>query len=74
MRWTRTIQTVDVHCEGEIGRVVTGGVLNVPGASMAEKLDHLNRVDDALRRWLCSEPRGRSACSFRPATPRRMSA
>ncbi|MFZ5709798.1 MAG: proline racemase family protein [Pseudomonadota bacterium] len=64
MRWTRTIQTVDVHCEGEIGRVVTGGVLNVPGASMAEKLDHLNRVDDALRRWLCSEPRSGPAGSF----------
>ena len=53
MRWGRTIQTVDVHCEGEIGRVITGGVLNIPGATMAEKLHHLNTVDDGLRRWLC---------------------
>ena len=64
MRFSRTIQTVDVHCEGEIGRVITGGVLNVPGATMAEKLNHLNSVDDGLRRWLCSEPRSGPAGSF----------
>lgn len=64
MRWTRTLQTVDVHCAGEIGRVITGGVLNIPGASMAEKLHHLNSVDDSLRRWLCSEPRSAPAGSF----------
>jgi proline racemase len=64
MRWSRTIQTVDVHCAGEIGRVITGGVLNVPGATMAEKLHHLNAVDDSLRRWLCSEPRSAPAGSF----------
>jgi proline racemase len=64
MRWNRTIQTVDVHCAGEIGRVITGGVLNIPGATMAEKLNHLNHVDDSLRRWLCSEPRSAPAGSF----------
>lgn len=69
MRWNRTIQTVDVHCEGEIGRVITGGVLNIPGATMAEKLHHLNTVDDSLRRWLCSEPRSAPAGSFCLLTP-----
>ncbi len=69
MRWGRTIQTVDVHCEGEIGRVITGGVLNIPGATMAEKLHHLNTVDDGLRRWLCSEPRSGPAGSFCLLTP-----
>lgn len=69
MRWSRTIQTVDVHCAGEIGRVITGGVLNIPGRTMAEKLDHLNRVDDSLRRWLCSEPRSGPAGSFCLLTP-----
>lgn len=64
MRWNRTIQTVDVHCAGEIGRVITGGVLNVPGKTMADKLHHLNTVDDSLRRWLCSEPRSGPAGSF----------
>ena len=69
MRFSRTIQTVDVHCEGEIGRVITGGVLNIPGATMAEKLHHLNAVDDGLRRWLCSEPRSGPAGSFCLLTP-----
>jgi len=69
MRFSRTLQTVDTHCEGEIGRVVTGGVLNIPGATMAEKLHHLNTVDDSLRRWLCSEPRSGPAGSFCLLTP-----
>jgi proline racemase len=69
MRWNRMIQTVDVHCAGEIGRVITGGVLNIPGATMAEKLQHLNTVDDSLRRWLCSEPRSGPAGSFCLLTP-----
>jgi len=69
MRWSRTIQTVDVHCAGEIGRVITGGVLNIPGATMADKLHHLNAVDDSLRRWLCSEPRSAPAGSFCLLTP-----
>lgn len=64
MRFSRTIQTVDVHCAGEIGRVITGGVLNIPGTTMAEKLHHLNTADDSLRRWLCSEPRSAPAGSF----------
>jgi len=69
MRWSRTVQTVDVHCAGEIGRVIVSGVLNVPGATMAEKLHHLNAVDDSLRRWLCSEPRSGPAGSFCLLTP-----
>ncbi len=64
MRWTRTLQTVDVHCAGEIGRVITGGVLDIPGKTMADKLSHLNNVDDGLRQFLCSEPRGNPAGSF----------
>ena len=63
MRWTRTLQLVDVHCAGEIGRVITGGVLDVPGKTMADKLDHINKVDDSLRRLLCSEPRSGPAGS-----------
>lgn len=64
MRWTRTLQTVDVHCAGEIGRLVTGGVMDIPGATMADKLRHLNEGNDSLRRFLCSEPRSGPAGSF----------
>lgn len=64
MRWTRTLQTIDVHCAGEIGRVVSGGVVTVPGDTMAAKLAHINEIDDGLRRLLCSEPRSGPAGSF----------
>ncbi|MDX3926558.1 MAG: proline racemase family protein [Shinella sp.] len=57
MRWKRTIQLLDVHCEGEIGKVAIGGVPKIPGNSIAEQLNHINTVDDSLRRFLCLEPR-----------------
>lgn len=57
MRWKRTIQLVDVHCEGEIGRLATGGVPNIPGNSIAEQLNYINTVDGSIRRFLCLEPR-----------------
>ena len=58
MRWKKTLQVVDVHCEGEIGKVITSTTLDVPGATMLDKLVHLNTVDDSLRRLVCFEPRG----------------
>ena len=69
MRWSRTLQLIEVHCEGEIGRVVTGGLLDLPGATIAAKLDHINRVDDSLRRFLVFEPRGTPAGSVNLVLP-----
>lgn len=58
MRWKKTLQLVDVHCEGEIGKVITGGVLGIPGATMLDKMNYINEVDDSLRRLVVLEPRG----------------
>lgn len=58
MRWKKTLQLVDVHCEGEVGKVITGGVLNVPGETMLDKMNYINEVDDSLRRFVTLEPRG----------------
>ena len=58
MRWKKTLQLVDVHCEGEIGKVITGGVIDVPGSTMLEKMNYINEVDDSLRRLVTLEPRG----------------
>ena len=58
MRWNRTITVIGAHAEGEIGRVITGGSLGVPGATMLDKMNHLNNVDDSLRRFAMFEPRG----------------
>jgi proline racemase len=63
MRWSRTVAMIEAHAEGEVGRVVAGGVLDVPGATMLDKLRYLNEVDDSLRRFLVFEPRGYPAMS-----------
>jgi len=58
MRLARMIQAVDAHAAGEPGRVIVGGVLDVPGATMLEKMRHLEAHGDALRRCMLREPRG----------------
>lgn len=63
MRWRKTVTMVEAHAEGEVGRVVTGGVLAVPGATMAEKLLWMNGPGDGLRKFLVFEPRGAAAMS-----------
>jgi len=71
MRWSKTVTLVEAHAEGEVGRIVTGGVIDVPGASIADKLRHLNEVDDSLRRFLVFEPRAAaqmSTCLIFPPT------
>jgi len=57
MRFERAIQLVQVHCQGEIGKVVVGGAPEIPGATMLDKMNHINQVDDRLRRFLTFEPR-----------------
>ena len=58
MRFSRMIQAVDAHACGEPGRVIVGGVLDVPGATMYEKMRHLAEHGDALRLRMLREPRG----------------
>jgi proline racemase len=58
MRASRMLQAVDVHAEGEPGRVIVGGVLDVPGATMYDKMVHLRTHGDDLRRRMLREPRG----------------
>ena len=58
MRLARMLQAVDLHAAGEPGRVIVGGVLDVPGASMLDKAHHLEHHGDSLRRLMLREPRG----------------
>jgi len=64
---------VQVHAEGEQTSVVWGGVLNIPGSTLLEKMNYINEVDDSIRRFTVFEPRGRaqmSACLlFPPSHP-----
>lgn len=58
MRWKKTLQLLDVHCEGEVGKVITSGIYDIPGDTMMAKMDYINKQDDSLRRFVCLEPRG----------------
>ena len=58
MRAVRLVQAVDVHAEGEPGRVIVGGVLDVPGETMYAKMVYLRTHADDLRRRMLREPRG----------------
>ena len=52
------ITVVGAHVEGEIGRVITGGVLPPKGATMFECMETLEREDSWLRDMLLNDPRG----------------
>jgi len=57
MDWTRALELVQVHCQGEIGKVIVGGAPEIPGATMLDKMNHINKVDGSLRRFVTHEPR-----------------
>ena len=58
MRLDEVIQAVEVHAGGEPGRVIVGGVHDVPGSTMLEKRNHLWHEGDRLRKLMLREPRG----------------
>lgn len=58
MKISRMIQAVDAHACGEPGRVITGGVLDVSGATMFDKMVYFQTHADWLRRLMLREPRG----------------
>ena len=62
MRAGRVITVVGCHAGGEIGNVVTGGVLPPRGATVFEQMEALRREGDGLRQMLLHEPRGSVAC------------
>ncbi len=63
MRLTSLITAVDAHAGGEHGRVITGGVLDVPGRTMFEKKTYLETHADDLRKRMLREPRGYPAAN-----------
>lgn len=58
MRLGRMLQAVDLHAGGCPGRVIVGGVLDVPGATMLEKAQYFEQEGDWLRKLMLQEPRG----------------
>lgn len=69
MKWKRMLTLSGVHCEGEVGRVITGGIIDIPGKTMLEKMLYINNEDDWLRRFTLYEPRGCAQMSVNVLLP-----
>lgn len=61
MKIKKIVSSVSAHAEGEVGNVLVGGVIDVPGATAFEKMEYLRDSEDSLRRAILFEPRG-SVC------------
>lgn len=57
MIFDRSLDILLVHCQGESGNVLIGGAPDIPGATILDKLNHLNTTDDSLRLFVTREPR-----------------
>ena len=69
MRMQQVITVVGVHAEGEVGRVITGGVVIPRAASMFECQQEFRRRHDNLRGMLLSDPRGSVNAAINLVTP-----
>ena len=63
MKVSRVIHAVELHAAGEHGRVIVGGVSDVPGKSMYEKMRYVEKHNDGLRKCMLREPRGYPAAN-----------
>ncbi len=69
MRSKQVITVVGAHAEGEVGRVITGGVIAPRAGSMFERQQILERDQDYLRLMLLSDPRGSVNAAVNLVTP-----
>jgi len=63
------ITAVDAHACGEPGRVITGGVLDVPGQTMFDKKCWIEQHADHIRLRMLREPRGYPAANCNLVLP-----
>src|SRR5579859_2213069 len=74
MRWSKILNVVECHAGGEVGevgKVVTGGIGDVPGETMFDKKIYLEQHLDDIRKLLLFEPRGGVAHSANFVLPSR---
>lgn len=58
MRFYKSIHAIDSHTMGEPTRIIVGGVPSIPGKTMAEKKEYLQKNMDDIRTGIMLEPRG----------------
>lgn len=69
MHLDRMVTVVGAHAEGEVGRVITGGILPPKGKTMFERMETLQREDDWVRQMLLFDPRGSVNTAINLITP-----
>lgn len=57
MKFENCLDILLVHCQGESGNVLLSGAPELPGATILDKMNYINNVDDSLRLFLTREPR-----------------
>lgn len=69
MHLDRAITVVGAHAEGEVGRVITGGVIAPRAVSMFERMEKLEQEMPWLRDMLLFDPRGSVNAAVNLITP-----
>ena len=69
MTWDRSLDSLLVHCQGELGKVVLAGADAIPGDTVLAQMNHINAGHDELRRFLTHEPRAHAAMSVNLVVP-----
>jgi len=69
MTTSNRISAVEVHAEGEPGRVITSGMPDLPGATMLEKMQWLGANADDIRLRMLREPNGYPALCCNAIVP-----
>jgi proline racemase len=69
MKLERNVTVVGAHAEGEVGRVITGGVLSPRAGNMFDCQQALIAEKDWLRGMLLSDPRGSVNAAVNLVTP-----
>jgi len=69
MRLSRMITAIEAHAEGEPGRVITGGLPPIPGATVFEKMQWMQANTDDIRQLMLREPRGHPALCCNAIVP-----
>ena len=69
MRIGRTFHTIDTHTGGEPTRNVVGGIPNIPGKTMKDRMVYMMEHEDGIRQLLTYEPRGNDVMSGTVITP-----
>lgn len=67
--WKNSLEVLQVHCQGEIGKVIVSGAPVIPGDTLLDQMNYINTVDDSLRRFVTFEPRAHVAMSMNLLVP-----